>query len=134
TSRTCVMAVGIIKDKDGSEHEVSFSSVNQNEQLVAVAEPGKLGLNLARASLAVAPGQTLTLPFRVARGRGLAGQVRVDLVYPTHVKGIRSDTVSLKSDQDQGVLIIHCAKEHLGRFNMPLIVRATMGENPNLVV
>ena len=33
TSRTCVMGVAILKEPDGSEHRVSFSSVNQNEQL-----------------------------------------------------------------------------------------------------
>ena len=36
---------------DGSEHEVSFSSVNQNEQYVAVVEAGRLDVTPGRASI-----------------------------------------------------------------------------------
>jgi hypothetical protein len=132
TSRTCVMAVGVIKDKDGSEHEVSFSSVNQNEQLVAVVEPGKIGLNLDRASLAVAPGAMLSLPFQVARGPGLKGPVTVGLVLPAHIKGIHAQPVTLTDEHNQGSLVLQCG-DNPGPFNMPLVVRATLVDHGNSV-
>src|SRR5262249_26209606 len=44
TCRVCVMAVGVLQEADGSKHQISFSSVNQNEQLVAVVEAGYLDL------------------------------------------------------------------------------------------
>jgi hypothetical protein len=134
TSRTCVMAVGVIKDKDGTEHEVSFSSVNQNEQLIAVVEPGKLGLNLDRTSLAVAPGKTLSLPFQVSRGPGLQGPVTVELIVPAHMKGVRSEKVSLGKDSKSGSLTIRCDEVVSGPFNMPLVVRATLDDNGRAVL
>lgn len=127
TSRTCVMAVGVIKDKDGSVHEVSFSSVNQNEQLVAVVEPGKLSVNLERTSIAALPGKTLVLPFQVARGPGLQGEVKVELVVPPHVKGVRAEPVIVA--KEQGSLAIICDSSAVGPFNMPLLVRATLVNN-----
>jgi hypothetical protein len=132
TSRTCVMAVGVIKDSDGSEHEVSFSSVNQNEQVVAVVGPGKLELRLDGSSLAVAPGKTLTLPLHISRGPGLQGPVQVELVVPPHLKGIRADTITMENDQ--GSLTIHCAQDLSRRFNMPLRVRAVLRDHGHPVV
>lgn len=134
TSRTCVMAVGIIKDADGTEHEVSFNSVNPNEQLIAVVEPGKLSVSLERASLVVVPGTTLSLPFQVARGTGLQGPVTVELIVPAHIKGVRVDSVTLAKDQGQGSLVLRCAKEIPGPFNMPLVVRATLQDHGQPVV
>src|SRR5262249_57824650 len=36
TCRVCVMATGVVKDMDGSEHTVSFSSIQPNEQIILV--------------------------------------------------------------------------------------------------
>lgn len=127
TSRTCVMAVGVIKDKDGSLHEVSFSSVNQNEQMIAVVEPGKLAVTLPRASIAAAAGKSITLPFQVARSPGLEGAVTIELVVPSHIKGLSAEPMQLTKDQNAGNLTIRCDK--LGNVNMPLVVRATLVVN-----
>jgi hypothetical protein len=129
TSRSCVMALGVIKDKDGSLHEVSFSSVNQNEQLVAVVEPGKLSIDLERSSVAAAAGKTITLPFKVSRGQGLNGPVVVELVVAEHIKGIRAESITLAKDQSQGTLTFRCDDPMPGPFNMPLTVRATLRDN-----
>ncbi len=135
TSRTCVMAVGIIKDKDGTEHEVSFNSVNPNEQLIAVVEPGKLSVNLERTSVAIGPGKVISLPFQVARGQGLQGPVTVPLLVPAHIKGVQADAVTLGKEQAQGRLTIRCDnKPQLGPFNMPLVVRANLSDNGRPVV
>src|SRR5207248_1532912 len=68
TSRTCVMGVGVIKDADGSEQTVSFSSVQTTEQVVVVVEPGRLEVGVERSSLRVEPGKTVTVPVRISRG------------------------------------------------------------------
>jgi len=132
TSRTCVMAVGVIKDNDGNEHEVSFSSVNQNEQVVAVMGPGKLAIRLDCTSVAAAPGKTLTLPFQVSRSPGLRGPVVVELIVAPHLRGIRADSMTL--EKDQGSLTIHCDQDLSRRFNMPLVVRAVLCDNGRPVV
>ena len=42
TCRVCVMAVGKVRDADGTEHSVAFSSVGQNQQMIVVAVPTKV--------------------------------------------------------------------------------------------
>jgi hypothetical protein len=128
TSRACVMGVGVIKDADGREREVSFSSTGQNEQLVAVVEPCPLGVEPGRSSLAAEPGGSVALPVRVARGKDLSGPVRVELIVPPHMRGVAADAVVIPANKEQGQLAIHFAAGPLGPFNMPVTVRATLTE------
>jgi hypothetical protein len=134
TSRTCVMGVGVLKDADGSEHEVSFSSVQQNEQIVAVVEPGRLGLETERTSLVVEAGRTVAVPVHVHRGKGLAGPVKLELVVPPHLHGIRAAPVEVPADQDGGTLTLAVAASARGPYNMPVTVRATVLDRGEPVV
>jgi hypothetical protein len=134
TCRVCVMGTATIKDFDGSEHAVTFSSVAQNEQLVAVIEPGRLGVELGRESVAAEPGKTVSLSVRVARGKGLSGAAKVELVIPRHVRGVTAEPVTIAADRDVGELRIRYADGSLGPFNMPLVVRATVLEGGRPVI
>jgi hypothetical protein len=126
TSRTCVMGVATVREADGSEHRVSFSSVNQNEQLVAVVGPGKLALTLERSALTAQPGATIALPVQVRRDPALQGDVKVELVLPTHVSGIMAEALVIPAGQERGMLTLRCAERLQGPFNMPLTVRASL--------
>lgn len=126
TSRVCVQGVGIIKEPDGKEHQVSFSSVNQNEQLVAVVGPGKLALEVERTTLTVQPGKTVFVPVRIKRGQGVEGDVKLDLVMPEHIKGLSAEPATIAKGKEDGRLMIRCAGDARGPFNMPMIVRATI--------
>jgi hypothetical protein len=134
TSRTCVMAVGGVKDADGAEHEVSFSSVQQNEQVVAVIEPGRLGVETDRTSLVAEPGRTVAVPVRVRRGKGLEGPVKVELLVPPHLQGIRAAPVEVPADQAGGTLTLTVAADARGPYNMPVTVRATVLDRGEPVV
>jgi hypothetical protein len=125
TCRVCVMGVGKIKDADGREHEVSFSSIAQNEQLVAVIEPDPLGVETAVPTLVAAAGKSTSLPVRVVRGKGLQGEVKVELLVPAHIHGVRADPVMVPANQERGQLAIHFGTRP-GPFNMPLTIRATL--------
>lgn len=126
TCRVCVMGVGIVKDMDGREHRVSFSSVNQNEQLVAVVGPGKLALALERDAVAVTPGKTTTLTVTVKRAPDLPGPVQVELILPAHIRGLTAAPLQFLAGQDRGELRLVCSEECRGPLNMPLTVRATV--------
>ncbi len=126
TSRTCVMAVGVVKDFDGTEHEVSFTSTAQNEQIIAVIEPDRLGVEVEKPTLIVGPDQTVTLPVRVVRGKGLVGPARVELAVPPHLHGITCEPVVLAANEQEATLTIHFAGSSARRVNMPLTVRATV--------
>lgn len=125
TCRVCVMGVGIIKDKDGSEHRVSFSSVNQNEQLVAVVGPGKLSLELDRASFTFNAKENVAVPVRIKRGNEVKGPVTLELIVPGHIRGLKEQPAVIAADQDRGQLVINPGAA-TGPFNMPLVVRATL--------
>jgi pre-peptidase len=134
TSRTCVMGVGVIKDKDGSLHRVSFSSVNQNEQLVAVVGPGQLAVELERTSCAASPGQSAIIPLSVKRGLTLKGDVKVELIAPAHIHGVSAEPMVIPAKEERGQLTLRFAGKMQGPFNMPLIVRATLMQDNQPVI
>lgn len=125
TCRVCVMTVATIKD-GAAEHQVSYSSVAPNDQLITVIETGHLAVETAKASVSVCPGQRVPVPVRVVRGKGLAGAVRVELVLARHIRGVKAEALSIPADQERGELIIHFDRERLGPFNQSAVIRATL--------
>jgi hypothetical protein len=83
---------------------------------------------LGRESVAAEPRKAVTLPVRVARGKGLSGAVKVELILPKHVRGVAAEPVMIPADRDAGELHIRFADGALGPFNLPLVVRATVLE------
>jgi hypothetical protein len=134
TCRVCVMGVGVIQEPDASKHEVSFSSVNQNEQLVAVVGPGRLAMDLARTSITAVPGGTIPLPLHIRRGQGLSGIVKIELLTPAHMHGLSADAVTIPADREDARLTIRCASGPLGPFNMPVTIRAALVHNREPVI
>lgn len=125
TSRTVVMAAGEVVDPDGSRHKVSFTSLQQNEQIVALVDPGQLSVELDQPSIAATPGGSKTLTIQIGRGQGVRVPVRVELIAAEHVKGVGAAPVTLAADQATGTLTIQFSGAVPGPFNMPLVVRAT---------
>jgi hypothetical protein len=125
TSRTCVMAVAHIKDADG-EHTVGFTSINPNEQLIAVVEPDPLGVEPERASITAAPGGSVKVGVTVSRAKGLDGPVKVELIVPAHMGFVTADPVGVAVGESQAVLAVRFAAGAPGPYNRPVIVRATM--------
>jgi hypothetical protein len=126
TCRVCVMGVGVVKDADGSDHKVSFSSVNQNEQLVAVVGPGMVALELPKTSFTARPGKSFTIPVRVKRALGLKGLVTLEVVMPAHMKGLSVSPVVIAAEREVGELTVRCDGPTLGPLNMPVTLRATL--------
>ncbi|OWK39703.1 PPC domain-containing protein [Fimbriiglobus ruber] len=126
TCRICVMATGMVKDADGTEHVVSFSSTEQNHQMIAVAEPGKLDIDLASAVVSAKVGETVRVPFRVTRAVDLRGDAKVELVTPAHWSGVSAVPVVLSNGAERGELLIAVRKDARGPFTAPAIVRVTV--------
>ena len=131
TSRTVVMAVGEVIDPDGSQHKVSFTSLNQNEQIVALVDPGQLSIDIDRQTAAAGPGESTELAIKIGRGQGVGVPVRVELVVADHIQGVHAEPITLPADQTAGTLTLRFAAGSSGPFNMPLIVRATAMKGPN---
>ena len=124
TSRSVPMAVGVVKDFDGREHVVSFSTVEQNEQIVLRVSSGLLSVTTDRESILAKKGGNETIRASVAREASQQYPVKLELVVPPHIHGVKAEPVVLDAAQNSGQLTIEYANE-CGVFNMPLIVRAT---------
>ena len=127
TCRVCVVAVGVVRDPDGTEHKVSFTSSEQNHQMIVVPEPGRLGIDLAKSAIAVAPGESARLAVRVSRAKGLTGDVKVELRMPAHWRGVSAETITIPKDQEVGELLLKAGTGELGPFDGPAFVKATCG-------
>jgi hypothetical protein len=125
TSRACVMAVGVVREGE-HEYTVGYSSEQQNEQIIAVVETGRLGLDIDRQSVAAEPGGQATLEVRVSRGKGLTGPVRLELIRPDHMRGVSAEPVVVPADQSRTAFTGRFASGPLGPFNMPVVLRATL--------
>ncbi len=125
TSRACVMAVGVVREGE-HEYTVGYSSEQQNEQIIAVVETGRLGLDIDRQSVAAAPGGQATIEVRVSRGKGLTGPVRLELIQPNHMRGVNAEPVVVPADQSRTAFTLRFASGPLGPFNMPVVLRATL--------
>jgi hypothetical protein len=125
TSRSCVLAVGVIREGE-REYTVGYSSEQQNEQIIAVVETGRLGLNTDRQSLTAAPDGQATLQVRISRGKGLTGPVRLELVRPEHMRGVSAEPVIVPADQSRAAFTLHFTSGPLGPFNMPVVLRAAL--------
>jgi hypothetical protein len=124
TSRTCLTAAANVTDFDGSRHPVSFSTMDQNEQIVVRVSSGLLGLTIDPESVLAPPGGSATIGVNLAREPTQTSSVRVELVVPPHIHGVRAEPLVLDAGQSGGSLKIACAPG-CGEFNMPLVVRAT---------
>jgi hypothetical protein len=129
TCRVCVMAVGKVKDPvDGREHAVSFSSTEQNQQMIVVVGPGRLDLRISPGSVRAEPGGEVKLPVTVTRGRDLAGPVKVEVLLPDHWTGVTAAPLTIPAGERTGQVVLKFAAGEIGPFNMPLIVRATIAD------
>ena len=126
TSRTCVTALGFLKDEYGKQHEVSYTSHGQNDQVILLVDPGQLDVNIRPRSAAWIAGQTQELTVKLGRGQGLDQAARVELVVPKHMQGVHAEPFVIAAGQTSGLLKIRYGKDAHGPFNMPLTVRATV--------
>ena len=118
------MATARVKDSvDGREHTVSFSSVEQNQQMIVVVGPGRLDLSIDKTSVR-AEGE-VRLAVKVSRSKNLSGAATVELVLPEHVRGVSATKLVVPADKSEGELVLKFAPD-AGPFNVPLVLRAAV--------
>ena len=124
TCRVCVMATAKVKDPvDGREHTVSFSSVEQNQQMIVVVGPGRLDISIDKTSIR-GEGE-VRLPLKVSRSKSLSGAATVEVILPEHIKGVTVAKLVVAADKSEGELVLKFAPD-AGPFNVPFLVRATV--------
>jgi len=126
TSRTNLMATGIVTDPDGTTHKVTYTTENQAEQLVSIVSPERVSIELDTASLRAEPGGSAVIHVRANRAKGAVGDVKLELVCPRHITGVTAAPVTIAADRSSADVKLSFADGPLGPFNMPLNVRATL--------
>lgn len=130
TSRTCLMAVGTVTDFDGTKHQVCYSSTAQNDQMIILTDPERLGLKLPQPSVRMEPDSQTRLPVKVQRGVGLSNEVTVELVLPEHIQGVSAEPITIPANKQRGVLTLQF-EDDAGPFNRPVSVRAEILDEDN---
>ena len=125
TARMVVCGAATITDHDGTKHRVSHSSGAQNDQIICFISPSLSSITSMVESARFEPGKNLEVPFTVNRGE-LKGEVLVEVVMPTHLKGVSATPVSVAANNNSGVIHIQFADTKNIVVNAPIVLRATI--------
>ncbi|MDB5390237.1 MAG: hypothetical protein JWM11_5883 [Planctomycetaceae bacterium] len=134
TSRTTLSVMGTVVDFDGSQHVVSYSSNAQNDQMIALVDPGRLAISLERRTLSVSRGAQGTVAFRLQRSNGLKQPVQIEALVPNGMRGVVATKISVPPTADQGQIEIKFDAQTIGPFQAPVLIRATTVDDRNLPV
>jgi hypothetical protein len=124
TSRSNLMLIGELTDSAGKKHKVSFSTNDQNDQLIALVSPAPLRLSAENPVLPVTLGAPVAARVLVHRDRSLAAAVKLEWVIPAHIQGVTAESLELPADQATAVMRLQIGP-NAGPFNAPLVLRAT---------
>lgn len=111
TSRSCVALIGEVTDPDGTKHVVSHTSQNQDDQAIVIVEPNRMSLQVARSTVRWVAGTSVRLPIQVARGTGLRGPVRVEVLDRDQVVGVSVDHIAVPDGMVDGEVTLRFADD-----------------------
>jgi hypothetical protein len=126
TSRFCLMGSAFVADEAGTKHRVSFSSHEQDDQVIVLVDPIRISLQLPSATFVVDRGSWIDIPVKVQRGTGLAGDVQIHVSSPPHLKGWSAEPFVIAAEDDAGLLKLHVSQNSNRVFNAPLIANAVI--------
>ena len=124
TSRIQLMLVGEMTDFDGSRHTISYTTGENDEQMISVGASGLLRISTPLSSLRAVPGTQVSVPVAIQRGPSVGkGIVRLELVVPKHIAGVTAQPVEIPAGEDKGAISISFGSSP-GPFNMPVTIEA----------
>ena len=118
------MAVGVVADKDGRKHKVSYSSQAQDDQFIVLVDPCRISVKPLLETVAAHPRKQRDIPIRVGRGTGVTSKIIVELIVPRHIVGVRAEPLTIAAGKTEGILHLQFSGGQMGPFNMPLKLRA----------
>ena len=135
TSRTCLMAVGEVVDPDGTKHKVTFTSQEQNDQIIVLTAPEEFSVQIEIPAVRAVPGESVNVPLQVGRASHLRNPAVIEVVPAKHIKGVVTEPVTVPAESSKATLKVAFEKGPLGPFNVPLLIRAkTMDDRGQPVV
>lgn len=134
TCRSTLSITGSLTDTDGAVHQVSYSSNDQNNQMIALVDPGKFAIQVPRPTIRALPGHRVELPVRVQRSPELKGPVSVSLVIPAAMTGVSASRLEIPAGTDEGLLRLTFDRAPDGLTVRPVTLRATATDGRGLPV
>ena len=128
TSRFCLMGSAFVADDSGTKHRVSFSSQEQDDQVIVLVDPVRISLQLPASTFVVKRGGSIEIPIKVQRGTGLAGAVRIHVSSPPHINGWSAEPIVVAADEESGTLSLRVDQKSNHLFNAPLVVNAVLND------
>lgn len=133
TSRSQLMIVGELADSSGKKHKVSFTTNNQNEQLIALVSPGPLRVAAEKSTISIRKGEELIIPLQITCDRTVNKPLKIELIVPEHMRDLAAATIEAQPQETSAKLTLRCGAAP-GPLNMPLTIRATSERNGKPVV
>ena len=127
------MLTGEIKDAAGVTHMVSYTTRDQNEQMIALVSPSLLRIVAERSSLLIKPGSEVTVLLQIKRDRNITSPVRLELALPSHMRDVSAEPLTVLPDVARVEFCLRFGASS-GPFNMPLMIRATAEKDGEIVV
>jgi hypothetical protein len=134
TCRSTLAICGVTTDAEGKPHTISYSSNDQNNQMIALVATGRLTIQLPQATMKAIPDQRIELPVRIQRSPGIVDSVKLELVESKSVRGIHAEPITIEANKDSGTLILQFGTELDGVSVQPLKIRATTQDERQLPV
>lgn len=134
TCRSTLAICGVTTDAQGQSHTISYSSNDQNNQMIALVATGRLTIQLPHATMKANPNQRIELPIRIQRSPGIVNSVKLELVESKSVRGVRVEPITIEPNKDSGTLILELGKELHGLNVQPLKIRAATQDERQLPV
>jgi hypothetical protein len=126
TGRAVISASATMEEPDGTTHVVSFSTHNDDDQVVVLASPPLLTVESPQRTMIARPGATVRLPLNIRRSAQLNDAViKVELAPARHVHGVSAQPCEVRPSSTDCELVLQFDEHDLGPWNAPLIVRAT---------
>lgn len=133
TSRSQLMIVGELTDTAGKKHKISYTTNNQNDQLIALVSPGPMRVAAERNTMAIRKGEELIIPLQITCDRTVEKPLKIELLVPAHMRDLAAATIEAKPQDTAAKLMLRCGVNP-GPLNMPLTIRATSERNGKPVV
>lgn len=134
TCRSTLALTGMVADPDGATHVVSYSSNDQNNQMIALVDPGRFAVTLSRSTLKALPGQRVSIPFKLQRAPSLQGPAIVEIIAPEAMQGVSAEKMQLADQRSEGQLELVFKEQLHGLEIRPLTIRATTLDERSLPV
>lgn len=133
TSRSQLMIVGELADASGKKHQVSYTTNNQNEQMIALVSPGPLRVAAEKTTMSIRKGEDLVIPLQITCDRTVGQPVKIELLVPDHMRDLTAAAIEAQPQDTAAKLTLRCGPSP-GPLNMPLTIRATSERNGKPVV